>query len=149
MSKRKKSVEALLWLGRGLILLVDYIIVIMMVILVFFAVLIIINDLLNTWNNWKTAGMEQVQIVANDVFFLIVFMEITRSVVVGRKQPEMYLVALAEVGFVVTIREIIAAVIMRSFYNLLLSSLSSLVIATVLLIIYRYVLPHRTPTERK
>lgn len=149
MSKSNKTVEILLRLGRSLILFVDYVIVIMMIILVGFAILIIGRDLASMWFNWETTGMDQLQIATNDVFFLIVFMEITRSVIVGRRRPEMYLVALAEVGFVVSIREIIAAVIVGSHTDLIMSSMASLALAVVLLIIYRYVLPHRTPSGIK
>lgn len=141
--------EVLLRLGRSLILLVDYIIVILMIILVGFAILIIGRDLSNMFLNWETTGMEHLQMTTNDVFFLIVFMEITRSVIVGGRRPEMYLVALAEVGFVICIREIIAAVIVGSYTNLIMSSTASLALAVVLLIIYRYVLPHRTPSGIK
>lgn len=149
MSKSNKTVEILLRLGRSLILFVDYVIVIMMIILVGFAILIIGRDLASMWFNWETTGMDQLQMATNDVFFLIVFMEITRSVIVGRRRPEMYLVALAEVGFVVSIREIIAAVIVGSHTDLIMSSMASLALAVVLLIIYRYVLPHRTPSGIK
>lgn len=131
-------------LGRGIILVVDFAIILFIILLVGFAFLIIGKDLLDLWHGLEEAGMNHLQIATNDVFFLIVFMEITRSVVVGRRKPEMYLVALAEVGFVVAIREIIAAVIIGSYSDLVLASGASLAMAAVLLIIYRYVLPHRT-----
>ena len=136
--------EVLLKLGRGLMLFVDFTIVILIIILIAFAIIIIAKDLLDIWYSLGTAGMEHLQIATNDVFFLIVFMEITRSVIVGRRKPEMYLVALVEVGFVVAIREIIAAVIVGSYTDLVLASAAPLAMAVVLLIVYRHVLPHRT-----
>ncbi len=138
--------EVILRVGRGLMLFVDLAIILLIVVLVGFAIVIILKDLAGIWFSWEYAGMEHLQIATNDVFFLIVFMEITRSVIVGRRRPEMYLVALAEVGFVVAIREIIAAVIVGSYTDLVLASVASLAMAVVLLIIYRYVLPHRTVT---
>ena len=136
--------EFLLRFGRGLMLFVDLAIVVLIAVLVGFAMVIIAKDLIDIWFSLGEAGMEHLQIATNDVFFLIVFMEITRSVIVGRRKPEMYLVALAEVGFVVAIREIIAAVIVGSYTDLVLASAASLAMAVVLLIIYRHVLPHRT-----
>lgn len=136
--------DVLLRLGRGLMLFVDFAIIILIIVLVGFAIVIVGKDLLDIWYSIGTAGMEHLQIATNDVFFLIVFMEITRSVIVGRRKPEMYLVALAEVGFVVAIREIIAAVIIGSYTDLVLASAASLAMAVVLLIVYRHVLPHRT-----
>ena len=143
-----RPAEVLLRLGKNLMLFVDLAIVVLIAVLVGFALLIIAKDLLDIWASWEAAGMEHLQIATNDVFFLIVFMEITRSVIVGRRKPEMYIVALAEVGFVVAIREIIAAVIIGSYTDLVLASAASLAMAVVLLIVYRFVLPHRTATAR-
>ena len=58
---------------------------------------------------------------------LIIFAEIMRSVIVGRRRPEMYLVGIVEMGFVIAIREIIVSVVLGTKNDLILSSLASLI----------------------
>jgi len=142
-----KFIHYLVEYGRTLILLVDLIIVAVMTILIVFTSIIIVRDLSSIWSIEQATAAE-LQITINDVFLLIVFAEIIRSVIVGRRKPEMYLVGIAEVGFVIAIREVIAAVVLGTKTDLLLAAVASLILAIVLLIIYRYILPHRTPVVR-
>jgi len=118
-----------------------------MTILIIFTSIIIVRDLSSIWSIEQATAAE-LQITINDIFLLIVFAEIIRSVIVGRRRPEMYLVGIAEVGFVIAIREVIAAVVLGTKTDLLLAAIASLILAAVLLIIYRYILPHRTPVVR-
>lgn len=142
-----RIVHYLVEYGRILILIVDYIIIAVMSILISFTSIIIVRDLSNVWSIEEATAAE-LQITINDVFLLIVFAEIIRSVIVGRRRPEMYLVGIAEVGFVIAIREVIAAVVLGTKTDLLLAAVASLILAVVLLITYRYILPHRTPIVR-
>lgn len=142
-----RIVHYLVEYGRILILIVDHIIIAVMSILILFTSIIIIRDLSNVWSIEQATAAE-LQITINDVFLLIVFAEIIRSVIVGRRRPEMYLVGIAEVGFVIAIREVIAAVVLGTKTDLILAAIASLILAVVLLITYRYILPHRTPIVR-
>ena len=141
-----RIVHYLVEYGRLLILIVDIIIVAVMTILVVFTTLIVVRDLSHVWS-YEQATIAELQITINDIFMLIVFAEIVRSVIVGRRRPEMYLVGIAEVGFVIAIREIIASVILGTKNDLILSSLASLIMAVVLMIIYKWILPHREPSH--
>ncbi len=142
-----KVVHYIIEYGRRLILLVDIIIIVVMTILIFFTSIVIVRDLRSLWDI-ERASIAELQITINDVFLLIVFAEIIRSIIVGRRRPEMYLVGIAEVGFVIAIREVIASVVLGEKQDLLIASISSLILAVVLLLMYRYVLPHRVPTTR-
>ena len=84
----------------------------------------------------------------NDIFLLIVYVELVRSILVACRRPEMYLVSIAEVGFVITVREALAAVISKTTMDLLLASLASIAFTTVLWIFYRKVLPHRGKVQQ-
>ncbi|MCD6300529.1 MAG: hypothetical protein J7L82_00480 [Staphylothermus sp.] len=132
--------------GKLLILIVDIIIVAVMTLLIIFTTIIIVRDLSHIWT-YEEATIAELQITINDVFMLIIFAEIIRSVIVGRRRPEMYLVGIAEVGFVIAIREIIVSVVLGTKNDLILSSLASLIMAIVLMIIYKWILPHRDPVH--
>ena len=129
-----------------MILIVDIIIVAVMTLLIIFTTIIIVRDLSHIWT-YEEATIAELQITINDVFMLIIFAEIIRSVIVGRRRPEMYLVGIAEVGFVIAIREIIVSVVLGTKNDLILSSLASLIMAIVLMIIYKWILPHRDPVH--
>ncbi len=138
----RKLIHYIVEYGRMLILAVDIVIIAVMSILIGLTTVIIIRDIISVWN-YQAVSIGELQITVNDVFLLIVFAEIIRSIIVGRRQPEMYLVAIAEVGFVISIREVIASVVRGSKFDILYASISSLILAVVLLLMYRYVLPHR------
>ncbi len=144
----KRIVHYLVEYGRLLILAVDIVIITVMTILIGLTTIIIVRDIISIWN-YQSVSIGELQITVNDVFLLIVFAEIIRSIIVGRRQPEMYLVAIAEVGFVISIREVIASVVRGSKIDILYASISSLILAIVLLLMYRYVLPHRGSLKRK
>lgn len=144
----KRLVHYLIEYGRLLILAVDIVIIIVMTVLIGLTTIIIVRDIISIWN-YQSMSIGELQITINDVFLLIVFAEIIRSIIVGRRQPEMYLVAIAEVGFVISIREVIASVVRGSKIDILYASISSLILAIVLLLMYRYVLPHRGSLKRK
>ncbi len=138
----KKLIHYMVEYGRMLILAVDIVIITVMTILVCLTTVIIVRDIMGVWN-YEAVSIGELQITVNDIFLLIVFAEIIRSIIVGRRQPEMYLVAIAEVGFVISIREVIASVVRGSKIDILYASISSLILAIVLLLMYRYILPHR------
>jgi uncharacterized membrane protein (DUF373 family) len=137
-----KLIHGLVEYGRYLILIVDLIIVAIMTGLIVITILILIRDLAHVWT-YEKATIFELQIIVNDVFMLIVFAEIVRSVIVGRRKPEMYLVGVAEVGFVITVREIIASVVIGTKNDLLLSTIAALLMTLVLMIIYKWIIPHR------
>ncbi len=83
--------------------------------------------------------MSTISALVDEVLMLIIFAEIVRSVVVSHGKPETYVLAIGEVGFVITIREMLAAVIMRDVYNLLLSAGAALMMAGALWIIKEHV----------
>ncbi len=143
----KKLIHYMVEYGRMLILAVDIVIITVMTILVCLTTVIIVRDIMGVWN-YEAVSIGELQITVNDVFLLIVFAEIIRSIIVGRRQPEMYLVAIAEVGFVISIREVIASVVRGSKIDILYASISSLILAIVLLLMYRYILPHRGSLKR-
>ncbi len=138
----QRVIHYLVEYGRLIVIIVDIIIVAIMTALIILTTLILVRDLLNVWSI-EQATLFELQIIVNDVFILIVFAEIIRSVIVGRRRPEMYLVGVAEVGFVITVREIIASIVIGTKQDLILSSTASLIMALVLLLIYKWILPHK------
>ncbi len=138
----QRIIHYLVEYGRLIVIIVDIIIVAIMTVLILLTTLILLRDLLRVWSI-EQATLFELQIIVNDVFMLIVFAEIIRSVIVGRRRPEMYLVGVAEVGFVITVREIIASIVIGNKQDLILSSSASLLMALVLLLIYKWIMPHR------
>ncbi len=138
----QRVIHYLVEYGRLIVIIVDIIIVAIMTVLILLTTLILLRDLLRVWSI-EQATLFELQIIVNDVFMLIVFAEIIRSVIVGRRRPEMYLVGVAEVGFVITVREIIASIVIGTKEDLILSSTASLIMALVLLLIYKWILPHK------
>jgi len=83
--------------------------------------------------------------MANEVVFLFMYIEILKSAIIAKRHPEMYVFALAEVGFVISICNVIRSSILgheEAFYWLLFQDLVS---ASLLLLMYKYIVPSRIP----
>jgi uncharacterized membrane protein (DUF373 family) len=120
-----------------------------MTILIASTLVILTRDLFAIYYSFEKATMVELQIIVNDVFMHIVFAEIIKSVIIGRRKPEMYLAGVAEVGFVISVREIIVSVVNGQIYNLLISTIASLIMTVVLLLIYKWIMPHREIVSKK
>jgi len=130
--------------GRFLIITVEAIIIAAITVLIALTTYFLSRDVLASYVAGSSA---ELQLIMNDVFLLIVYVELVRSILVAYRKPEMYLVSIAEVGFVITVREVLASVISKTTTDVLLASLTSVAFAAVLWIFYRKVIPHRRKTE--
>lgn len=88
-----------------------------------------------------------IQELANKIVFLFVYVEVLRTVIAARRKPEMYVGSIGEVGFIIAVREVIKASISGSAQDLILASVSALAFASILLIMHKYIIPIRKPTE--
>ena len=140
-----KVAKALVRYGRGLIIIVESIIIAAISVLIVLTTYYLSRDILASYLAGSAA---ELQLIMNDIFLLIVYVELVRSILVAYRRPEMYLVSIAEVGFVITVREVLAAVISKTTMDLLLASLASISFAVVLWIFYRKVLPHRGKAQQ-
>jgi uncharacterized membrane protein (DUF373 family) len=106
---------------------------------------IIARDTYQLIHNFSTLEFAFIQNMANEVVFLFVYIEIIKSAIIAKKHPEMYVLAVAEVGFIITIRDVIRSSILGHEEGVLLASLSVLVFASILLLMYKYIVPSRIP----
>jgi len=136
--------RALVKYGRFLIVTVEAIIIAAISVLIVLTTYFLARDIVSSYIVGSAA---ELQLIMNDIFLLIVYVELVRSILVAYRKPEMYLVSIAEVGFVITVREVLAAVISKTTTDVLLASLASIAFAVVLWIFYRKVLPHRGGAE--
>jgi len=128
--------------GRLLVLTVEAVIIASVTVLIGLTTYFLCRDIMKAYLLGSTA---ELQLIMNDIFLLIVYVELVRSIVVAYRRPEMYLVSIAEVGFVITVREVLASVLSKTTTDVLLSSVASVAFAIVLWILYKKVLPHRRP----
>ena len=139
-------IKGLVKYGRYLIIIVEAVIIASVSALIALTTYYLVRDIMIVAKG--AATIVELQLIMNDIFLLIVYVELVRSIVVAYRRPEMYLVSIAEVGFVISVREILASVVAKTTFDLLMASVSSAVLALVLWILYKKVLPHKRPTKK-
>ncbi|NPA97124.1 MAG: hypothetical protein GXO32_05935 [Crenarchaeota archaeon] len=82
----------------------------------------------------------ELTMLVNSVFMLIIFAEIIRCVAAAHGRPEAYILAIAEAGFVIAVREIFISALTHDYRDLVLSSGAALVMAVALWVIKSKVL---------
>ena len=132
--------------GRFLTVLIDFIIIVSVTVLTLFTTYLLYRDLAKVFAN---EGAVDVSIILNDIFLLVIYAEVVRSTIAAHEEPEAYLVSIAEVGFVISIREMLASVIREKAFDVFLSSLASLVLTITLLILYKWIVPRKPPVTRR
>lgn len=127
-------------LGESMILLIEFMVIVATAAMTLFAAYYLVRDLLNLTLG---SSIQELQILINDVFMLIIFAEIMRSIIVSHRRPETYIVGIAEVGFVVTVREIFVSILTKTTFDLVLSSIAAVIIAVALWILRSKVIVSR------
>ncbi len=145
----KEFIKYLVRYGRALVLAVETVIIASLSVLIALTTYFLARDIMRAYSIGSVA---ELQLIMNDIFLLIVYVELVRSIIAAYRRPEMYLVSIAEVGFVITVREVLASVLSKTTQDVLLSSLASIVFALILWVLYRKVLPlkreHKERRER-
>jgi len=145
--REKEFIKYLVRYGRGLVLAVETVIIASLSVLIALTTFFLARDIMRAYSVGSTA---ELQLIMNDIFLLIVYVELIRSIIAAYRRPEMYLVSIAEVGFVITVREVLASVLSKTTQDVLFSSLASIAFALILWILYRKVLPlKREHKERR
>ncbi|MEM0378155.1 MAG: hypothetical protein QXP68_02805 [Thermosphaera sp.] len=142
-----EKTDKVLRFGKRLISVINSVIILMTSLILAVTLGIILRDVYFLLTGFNSLDFSLIQNMANEVVFLFVYVEIVRSAIIAKQRPEIYVVALAEVGFIVSIRDVVRSSIMGVEEDLLLSSLSVLLFAIVLLIMYKYVVPSRAPPK--
>jgi len=137
--------EYILRFGRKLVSIINSLIILLTSIIMLVTLGIIARDTYQLIYNFSKLEFTFIQNMANEVVFLFVYIEIIKSAIIAKKHPEMYVLALAEVGFIITIRDVIRSSILGHEEGVLLASLSVLVFASILLLMYKYIVPSRIP----
>ncbi len=119
-------------LGESAITLIEFVVIIATAVMSVFATYYIVRDLSSLS---MESSLSELQVLVNDVFMLIIFAEIMRSIIISHRRPETYIVGIAEVGFVVTIREIFVSILTRTTFDLVLASLAAVIMAVALWIV--------------
>ncbi len=145
----KEFIKYLVRYGRALVLAVETVIIASLSVLIALTTYFLARDIMRAYSIGSVA---ELQLIMNDIFLLIVYVELIRSIIAAYRRPEMYLVSIAEVGFVITVREVLASVLSKTTQDVLLSSLASIAFALILWVLYRKVLPlkreHKGRRER-
>lgn len=134
----RRMVHYLILCYRVLITVMDIVLVAVIGLLTATTIYGIARDLIDLYLGVK--GVEPTIILSN-AFLLIVYTEIIRSMVIARRRPEMYLIGIAEAGFVLSVKEVITSIVVGALDKLVMPTISALALAIVLLILYKYVLP--------
>jgi len=145
-SLRKESgniAKLMISYGRALVIIVEIIVVVFITVLIVLSTYYTAKDLLLAFTGNSSRS---IPLLLNDIFLLIIYAELIRSIVVGYRMPEMYLVSIAEVGFIVIVREIIAFVISANFIGTAVVSAAALMFAFILWIFYTKVMPSKKST---
>lgn len=145
MTASRRVVHYLIGYYRVLIAIVDVVIIVVISALTAMTVYTILRDLMMLYTNGEASV--QPAIVLSELFLLIVYTEIIRSIVIARRRPEIYLIGIAEAGFVISVKEIITSIVLGATTQLIMPTASTLALAIVLWILYKHVLPHKE--ERK
>ncbi len=119
-------------LGESAITLIEFVVIIATAVMSVLATYYIVRDLSSLS---MESSLSELQVLVNDVFMLIIFAEIMRSIIISHRRPETYIVGIAEVGFVVTIREIFVSILTRTTFDLVLASLAAVLMAVALWIV--------------
>jgi len=128
----------ILRISEWIVTSLEVIVIVATSILAGIAVLIFAQQLLSI--NLEKYTTEELTMLVNSVFLLIIFAEIIRCVAAAHGRAEAYVLAVAEAGFVIAIREIFVSALTHEYVNLLLASGASLVMAVALWIVKAKVL---------
>jgi len=128
-----KLASSLFKLGEYLIDFIEVATIILTSILVVSTIYVAVRDLAVVFPDFT---LTNIQVVVNDVFTIIIYAEVLRSILVLRKGREVgFLIPLSEVGFIVVVKEILVSAITRGALEVLLSALSLLVIAVTIYVV--------------
>jgi len=138
---------SILVLGRKIMDILNSVIVILTTVATVITVGTIAYDIYSPLITGRSYDFAFIQELANKIVFLFVYVEVLRTVIAARRKPEMYVESIGEVGFIIAVREVIKASISGSAQDLILASVSALAFASILLIMHKYIIPIRKPTE--
>ncbi|MEM4518449.1 MAG: phosphate-starvation-inducible PsiE family protein [Sulfolobales archaeon] len=79
--------------------------------------------------------VEIADLILNDIFMLIILAELIRFILALRASPGTRVIGLAEVGLIVSIREVVIASITKEYLGILLASVASLALAFIIWLI--------------
>ncbi len=130
--RRDRLSKSLYRIGASIISLVELFVIGVIAVMIGFTVFFIAFKLRSFVELVPEGSTTELQLLVNDVFLLIIFGEIIRSIVAAHRRPELWVVGIAEVGLVVAIREVIASVIMKTTFDLVLASIATVCLAVAL-----------------
>jgi len=120
-------------LGEKCIDVIESAVVVLLIVLAALALSFTVRDLTRLR---LESTISEVQVLVNDVFLVIIFTEILRSVLAARRRSEVaYIRVLAEVGFVVVLREILVSVVTRTPIDVLISVAALMVMAITIYVL--------------
>jgi uncharacterized membrane protein (DUF373 family) len=117
--------------GGNIIFAVEVLVLVLVALLIIMASYASVRDLRDVLTPYVTYS-EIIELIINDVFTLVVLAEIMRFIIALRASPGTRIIGLAEVGLIVSIREVILASVMKEYLGLLLSSVASIILALII-----------------
>ncbi|WP_440059987.1 hypothetical protein ACSU1N_02200 [Thermogladius sp. 4427co] len=109
----------------------------------FITIIVTGHDIYMLLAGLRDLDLTHLQDIANEIVFVFVFLEILRSALVARKRPEEYIAALGEVGFIITVRDVLRSSIIGSSRDIVLSAVGSAIFILIIYITRKYILPVR------
>jgi len=119
--------------GHWVTTIIEFIVLISAAFLAGLAVYVMVRQFLSV--KLLTTSTAELTMLVNSVFMLIIFAEIVRCVAAAHGRPEAYVLAVAEAGFVIAVREIFVSALTHQYKDLLLSSGAALIMGVTLWII--------------
>ncbi len=100
--------KGLVRFGRVLVLTIEAIIIVSVSVLIGLTTHFLCRDIVKVYVLGSTA---ELQLIMNDIFLLIVYVELVRSIVVAYRRLEMCLISIAEVSFITTVKDVLTSVL--------------------------------------
>lgn len=120
--------------GTKTVVIVEVLTLMLIVFLVVVASYASIRDLREVLSPHVTYS-EIADLILNDIFMLIILAELIRFIVALRASPGSRIIGLAEVGLIVSIREVVIASLTKEYMGLLLASTASLMLALIIWVV--------------
>ena len=138
MSSLRKISKWIFRISEWIVMALELIVIISTAILAGLAIVMLIQQFASA--NIYSYTTTELTMLVNSVFMLIIFAEIIRCVAAAHGRPEAYVVAIAEAGFVIAVREIFVSALTHDYKDLVLASGAALIMAVALWIVRAKVL---------
>lgn len=128
-----RALRSIIRISEILIDVTEIMVIVFVGVSLFLTIYSIIN---NTWRVLADLASSSIQMLLSDVFAMIIYAEILRSVVILMKEKgASFIYPLSEVGFIIAVKELLASAVKGTTLEVLCSALVFLIIVIAIYII--------------